>query len=389
MKPAIFVIPAMFLAAVAAIVAVQATGAPRAVEAAGARLELPHATCSGSTAKVEFSWFNFAGETQWLDVSTNESFAPGTFTGYGPLSNTATSFTVESLPSTTVHYWRINTLGPTGWTTSDTGVFVPCGAPQLLWGPLSCEGRFRARVDFRWAPVASGIEKQYIDVSYDPSFAPGSFIGRQHAPITSKYTWSSLQANTPTFFRINALDQNGVWRTSPVAGFTADCAPPVRQGLYHSGDRLIVPSIGVNAPVNVRDVVSGAMGDPEGPYDVVRYTFPLNEGFGGYPGDGGTTLIAGHLDWRNLGLAVFGHLERLAPGDVIDYVREDGSVISYQVAWVEDVRPDYNFGELARNYSTEAVVLITCNGTFDWGIEEYSHRRVVYATKTAAVYAGN
>ena len=391
MKLGRFILPFIVFAAAAGFIGFNSTRDARPVEAAGATLNLPDATCSAGspTADVSFTWSPFVGDTQWLDISTTDTFAPGTFQGYGPMEMDVAEKIIEDLPAGTVHFFRINTEGPTGWDTSDVQSFVPCGGPALLWGPVSCEDKFRARVNFSWAPLAGNVIRQYIDVGYDPNFAPGTFAGRLHSPQTMTYEWRALQANLPTFFRVNALDSSGAWHSSATGSFTAECAPPAREGLFHSGDRLIVNSVGIDAPVNVRDVgMDGHMGDPEGPLDVVRYNFPLAEGFGGYPGDGGTTLIAGHLDFRNYGLAVFGQLDQILVGDVVDYLREDGTMVSYQVDWIADVEPDYHFGELARNTATDTLVLITCNGTFDWyGTEQYSHRRLVHATKLPAVAA--
>jgi LPXTG-site transpeptidase (sortase) family protein len=250
---------------------------------------------------------------------------------------------------------------------------------------MSCEGRFMAQVSFRWAPSAAGINASYLDVGTDANFAPGTFVARAQNPATSTYNWTGLQANVLTHFRINALTNDGRWMSSDLGGFYAECAPPVREGVIGSGDRLFVSRIGIDAPVNIRDIASdGIMGDPAGPLDVVRYNFPLSDGFDGYPGNSGTTLIAGHLDFRNYGLAVFGKLKEIVPGDAIDYLREDGVMVSYQVDWVEDVAPDYPFGALARTTAVDSLVLITCTGQFDWSVEEYPLRRVVYATKVTA-----
>jgi LPXTG-site transpeptidase (sortase) family protein len=260
---------------------------------------------------------------------------------------------------------------------------VPCAAPKLLWGPMSCDTRFAARVNFQWAPSGFDIVAQYIDLSFDPSFPAGGFINSpRQLPSVGSFTWYNIQANAQTFFRVNAIDSKGVWHTSDTGAFYADCAPPIREGIIGSGDRLIIDKLGIDAPVNIRDVGhEGTMGDPAGPLDVVRYNWPLNPGYGSFPGNGGTTVIAGHLDFRYYGLAVFGHLDQLAPGDVVDYYREDGQLISYQVQQAYDVDPEINFGEFAKNGSVETMVLITCNGTFDWDVEQYSARRVVVATK--------
>jgi LPXTG-site transpeptidase (sortase) family protein len=376
--------PIVLAAAVFGLIALNAGRHTGTAEAApGAVLFPPEASCTGgATTTVDFKWVPYAGESQWLDVGTSPDFAPGTFTGHGPYDYGVSDKTLKDLPATQVLYWRVNTLTADGWITSNTDASVPCGAPKLLWGPLSCDGRFAARVNFRWAPSGLDITAQYIDVSFDPNFPAGGFISSpRQIPTAQSFNWYNLQVNTQTYFRVNSLDTNGVWHTSDTGAFYADCAPPVREGIIPSDDRLVINRIGVDAPVNVRDVGSdGLLGDPEGPLDVIRYTFPVNPGYGNYPGQPGTTFIAGHLDFRYYGLAVFGHLDQLQPGDVIDYYRGDGVLVSYVVDWVEDMDPSTNFGLLAQNGSVDAMILITCNGTFDWDVEEYSARRVVHAT---------
>ncbi|MGE3983718.1 MAG: class F sortase [Dehalococcoidia bacterium] len=389
MKLGRLILPPIVLSIAFGLVVLLGTRQPQGAEAApGAVLFPPESACAGgSTTSVTFKWVPYAGESQWLDVGTSPDFLPGTFTGHGPYEYEVGEETLKNLPANQPVYWRVNTLTAGGWITSPTDATVPCGAPKLLWGPLSCDGRFAARVNFRWAASGLDIVAQYIDVSYDPNFPAGSFVSSpRQLPAAQSFNWYNLQANVQTFFRVNALDSRGVWHTSETGGFYPDCAPPVREGIIYTDDRLVINRIGVDAPVNVRDVgADGLLGDPEGPHDVIRYTFPLNQGYGGTPGTPGTTLLAGHLDFRYYGLAVFGHLDQLQPGDVIDYYRGDGTLISYHVDWVEDVAPDTNFGLLAKNGSADAMILVTCNGTFDWDIEEYSARRVVYATAFPSV----
>lgn len=368
-------------------VALQVSDQPTTVQAVGgASLTLPEANCAptaNASATVNFKWGSVVGKEQWLDIGTSESFAPGTFRGVGPLDMGLTSQTLQNLPARSVHYWRINTLSESGWETSDTGVFVPCGAPALLWGPLACESKFRAKVSFRWAPSADKIAVQYLDLGFDPGFAPGSFVASPpRTPSTNNYTWSSIYANVGTVFRVNALGADGVWRSSETAGFYADCAPPVREGIIPSADRLTIPRLGVDAPVGIRDVAfDGHLGDPAGAEDVVRYTWPVFDGFGGYPGDGGTTLIAGHVDYYYVGAAIFAPLRDILEGDVATYHRADGVAVTYVVDWVTDLPNDYGFGELARSGSADTLILITCNGDFNYATGEYSHRRVVHLTR--------
>ena len=116
MRPVRLILPPLVFAAIAGFIAFHMTQEARPAEAAGAALSLPTATCAASsnTASVSFSWAPFAGETQWLDVSTTESFAPGTFSGHGPMSNDVTSFKLDNLQANTAQFWRINT--PAGKT---------------------------------------------------------------------------------------------------------------------------------------------------------------------------------------------------------------------------------------------------------------------------------
>ena len=92
--------------------------------------------------------------------------------------------------------------------------------------------------------------------------------------------------------------------------------------------------------MNVRDVgPDGKMGDPAGPWDVVRYEFPYPgfENYGGYPGEGKTTVIAGHVDYRPNIMAVFWDVRKAQAGDVIEYLRGDGITLRYKVDYTEQI----------------------------------------------------
>jgi hypothetical protein len=99
--------------------------------------------CGGQQGTVDetFRWNTSAplGSVQWLDLSlVDNGFAPGTFVSAGPLDPAATSFAWTELRSGLTHYWRVNTLTPTGWQPSSTGSFVTgsCPPPSSL-GPIS------------------------------------------------------------------------------------------------------------------------------------------------------------------------------------------------------------------------------------------------------------
>lgn len=77
--------------------------------------------------KVTFNWTPGASTntTQYADLSTfNNGFAPATFISAGPLAAHANSLVWDGLQPSTTHYWRVNTLGGSGWHPSATGSFT-------------------------------------------------------------------------------------------------------------------------------------------------------------------------------------------------------------------------------------------------------------------------
>ena len=131
-----------------------------------------------------------------------------------------------------------------------------------------------------------------------------------------------------------------------------------------SGDRLVIERLGIDAPVNYRTVeADGALGNPVGAYDVVWYDFSAFRGLGGYQGNGGSALIAGHVDYRVVGPAVFYNLRIAAEGDIISYHRGDGEVVTYAVAWISDLVPETNWNSIVARGREDTLTLITCNSS--------------------------
>jgi LPXTG-site transpeptidase (sortase) family protein len=145
-------------------------------------------------------------------------------------------------------------------------------------------------------------------------------------------------------------------------------APPVR---------LLIPSIGVDAPVSVKGLRPDAVMDvPDGPEDVAWYNFTAR------PGMAGNAVLSGHLDYHNYGAAVFWRLKDLREGDIVEVRLADGSVLQYRVS----LKLSYDARtapvmEIVGPTSKEVVTLITCEGTFDSGSRNYSQRLVVRAER--------
>lgn len=149
------------------------------------------------------------------------------------------------------------------------------------------------------------------------------------------------------------------------------------------GVRMVIPSIGVDAPFTVRTVGSdGKMPNPKGPEDVVWYDFSQWPGLGGNPGAGGNAVFSGHVDYVNYGPAVFWDLRKLAPGDEVKVVLDDGSELRYVVQWNKTTRSEgANWDGIVRATQQQSVTLITCTGTFDQATRQYDQRIIVWATR--------
>jgi len=145
-------------------------------------------------------------------------------------------------------------------------------------------------------------------------------------------------------------------------------APPVR---------LLIPAIGVDAPITVKGLRADATMDvPDGPEDVAWYNFTAR------PGMGSNAVISGHLDYHDYGAAVFWRLKELREGDIVEVRLADGSVLRYRVS----LKLSYDarmapVPEIVGPTSKEVVTLITCGGTFDSGSRTYSNRLVVRAER--------
>lgn len=141
--------------------------------------------------------------------------------------------------------------------------------------------------------------------------------------------------------------------------------------------RLVIPKIGVNAPITDLGVTAeGVMESPWGPSQVGWYRFSPT------PGQVGNAVFSGHRDWRTGVTAVFWRLGALVPGDSLEVRLADGRQIAYQVVFSMQVKPDTLPIEVivGQTYD-EMITLITCEGVFDATRHDYDLRRVVWASR--------
>ena len=138
--------------------------------------------------------------------------------------------------------------------------------------------------------------------------------------------------------------------------------------------RLVIPSIGVTAPVESLAFTTAA--DVHAPYkwsDVAWYDR------GPKPGDMGRANIFGHLD-STCCPAIFYRLKDLKPNSTFQVVYKHGKPLTFRVMWSATF-PNANlplkflFGAVKER----GLALMTCAGAFHRDGTGYDHKLIVYA----------
>jgi Sortase domain len=155
---------------------------------------------------------------------------------------------------------------------------------------------------------------------------------------------------------------------------------------FFLGDRLIIPSIGVDSTVTGATVgASGQMPDPVGYFNAVWYDFKSFQGIGGYID--GNLVLAAHVDCARChngssGTALFYSVSKLQPGATAQYVAHDGSVHNYVVRSVAAYSPGADWSSILATGQAD-MTLITCGGTWNAAAHEYSTRWAAYLDKVS------
>jgi sortase (surface protein transpeptidase) len=168
----------------------------------------------------------------------------------------------------------------------------------------------------------------------------------------------------------------------PTYGGTRSAPVGSKPNQFSSGSRskpvlLSVEKIQVQAEVEELEIVDGTMQNPTGPWVVAWYKETAELG------EAGNVVVAGHVDYWNVGPAVFYNIGDLVAGDEIVMTGENEASFTYAV----ESNDTYDVNELTGGKITEIVAptpdqvltMITCGGEFDYENGEYLSRTVVRA----------
>lgn len=104
---------------------------------------------------------------------------------------------------------------------------------------------------------------------------------------------------------------------------------------------------------------------------------------GPQPGEEGAAVIAGHIDSRETGPAVFYRLDELSAGDRIEIVDESGTRTEFTVDHLEEHPKDDFPTQAVYGWTPEPELrLITCSGDFDTRSGHYVDNTIVFASES-------
>lgn len=185
--------------------------------------------------------------------------------------------------------------------------------------------------------------------------------------------FAGVEASHLLDYQQSAQQQSASQKTSSV---TSQSATSTALLVTRKLVRLIIPAIGVNAPIESVGVVAGGyLGVPtQNQWDGVGWYKA-----GPYPGDRGSAVIDGHLD-RPGGLpAVFWNLHNLRMGDVVMVSDSTGKVLRFRVFDRESYSPqNAPINKIFNDTSGPYLNLITCAGQWIPSQHQTALRLVVY-----------
>jgi sortase (surface protein transpeptidase) len=183
---------------------------------------------------------------------------------------------------------------------------------------------------------------------------------------------------------LNACDPSPVPQTEhsqaspPVAYHSTSLTPTTISKVKANPARLLIPVIGVNAPIEVVGVT------PHGDLAVPARNPWMDAGWygsGPRPGERGSAVIDGHLDRPGGNPAVFWRLRDLHIGDEVMVIDAGGSTLRFHVTGTAFYSPqDAPVQEIFGNETSAYLNLITCAGDWIPSQHQTALRLVVYTS---------
>lgn len=139
--------------------------------------------------------------------------------------------------------------------------------------------------------------------------------------------------------------------------------------------KLRIPSANIEADFS-EPLGVGSSYEIEVPDDYVSVGYYKH---GPTPGEVGPAVVLGHVDSYE-GPAVLYSLGQVEVGELIEIEREDGSIVVFVVEKLERHSQDgFPTEKVYSDLDYAGLRVITCSGTYDRGVQRYSHNLIVFA----------
>ncbi|MBO0878428.1 MAG: class F sortase, partial [Pseudonocardia sp.] len=177
----------------------------------------------------------------------------------------------------------------------------------------------------------------------------------------------------------------------PVAAPKPAPAPVTPKPTVERGFRVIVPSIGADAPVIPEGSAGGALDVPTSVHVVGWWDGVFRTPAGttvqqkvAAPGESGVALLAGHIDSATQGHGVFYRLGQAKPGAAVTVIDAHQKVTHWKVTHVQTVLKSALPKSLFVNKGQPQLALVSCGGPFDSATGHYMDNIIAWAVPVSA-----
>jgi len=151
-----------------------------------------------------------------------------------------------------------------------------------------------------------------------------------------------------------------------------------------AGATLVIPALGVRAPIVAEGATDGSMTIPSDIHTVGWYDGSdgtASAHLAPWPGQPGVAVLAGHVDWAGEGPGALYYLDQLVPGDPIEIDGSNGTVTDWQVRQAPLTLSKSTLPPtLFVNTGPPELALVTCGGPFDAATGHYLDNVIVWAS---------
>jgi sortase A len=140
--------------------------------------------------------------------------------------------------------------------------------------------------------------------------------------------------------------------------------------------KISIEKLDINSPIERVGITDEKMSTPSLPGNVGWYEY------GVAPGEIGSAVLDGHVNWKSSSEAAFTNLKNIAIGDAIEITNSNNEIIYFSVDTIKKYSFDDDTSEVfISNDGLAHLNLITCSGLWNSVMKSHELRLVVFATK--------